>query len=161
MITLIAAVDKNFAIGKGNTIPWHLPADFAHFKETTLGYPVIIGHNTHLSIGKPLPGRLNIVLTDKDAIEGCAVAHSLIEAFAKVSENDDTVFVIGGASVYAQALPFADRVILTHIDTKVEGADVFFPKLDKNEWKELSRKERPSDEKNIFSMSFVTYERKR
>jgi dihydrofolate reductase len=161
MITLIAAVDKNFAIGKVNTIPWHLPADFAHFKETTMGHPVIMGHTTYLSIGKPLPGRFNVVLADKDAINGCVVAHSLKEAFAKASENDDTMFVIGGASVYAQALSFADRVILTHIDTEVEGADTFFPRLDVNEWKEVSCLDRPSDDKNCFKMSFITYERRK
>ncbi len=149
-------MDKNRVIGKGNTIPWHLPADFAHFKKTTAGCPIIMGLNTYKSIGQPLPNRTNIVLSkDDEKIAGCLIAHSLEEAFdiAKKSEN---IFVVGGASVYAQAMPFADQLNLTLIDTEVEG-DIYFPKFNYDEWKEISREERKADEKNIYDMSFVKY----
>lgn len=172
MISLIAAVDKNFAIGKAGTIPWHLPADFAYFKEKTMGHPVIMGYNTYLSIGRSLPGRTNIVLTDKEKIEGCEVVHSLDEALDlaqqctrldlvhMAGQKDDEVFVIGGASVYAQALPYADKLMVTYIDTKIEGADAFFPKINFNEWLEVSRKKHEADEKNNLAMEFVIYEKR-
>jgi dihydrofolate reductase len=158
---MIVAVDNNFAIGKGNAMPWHLPADFAHFKETTLGHPVIVGYNTFLSIGRPLPGRTNVVLTEKEEIDGCVVAHSLEEAFKLAQKEDDDVYVIGGASVYEQALPFADRLVVTKVRTEVHGADAFFPWFDPQVWEEVSREDRPSDEKNEFDMTFVIYERKK
>ena len=160
MITIIAAMDKNRVIGKGNTIPWHLPADFAHFKETTAGHPVIMGLNTYKSIGRPLPQRTNIVLSkDDEEIEGCLMAHSLEEAFDLAKENSENIFVIGGASVYEQTLPFADTLNLTLIDAEVDG-DIFFPEFNHDEWKEVSREERKADEKNIYDMSFVKYIRK-
>jgi dihydrofolate reductase len=160
MIIIIAAIDKNRVLGKGNTIPWHLPADFAHFKETTAGHPVIMGLNTYRSIGRPLPERTNIVLSkDDEKIEGCLVAHSLLEAFDLAKERSEDIFVIGGASVYEQALPFADVLNLTLIDAEVEG-DIFFPKFNLNEWKEISHEEKKADEKNIYNMSFVKYVRR-
>lgn len=158
-ISIIVAIDKKYAIGKANKIPWHLPADFAHFKKVTLGHPVIMGYNTYLSIGKPLPGRTNIVLTDKEEIEGCEVAHSLEEALVVGMTHMTDIFVIGGASVYEQSLPLADKLVVTHVDTEVEGADTFFPKIDTAVWKEVSREKRSADEKNVFTMEFVTYER--
>ena len=160
MITLIAAVDKNSAIGKGNAMPWHLPADFTHFKETTMGHPVIMGRNTYLSIGRPLPGRTNIVVSKSaGVIEGCVVAHSIEEAFVEAVTHDTEVYIIGGASIYEQLLSLANRLVITYVDTKVEGADTFFPKIDTAVWKEVSREKRAADEKNVFNMEFVTYER--
>ncbi len=160
MIIIIAAIDKNRVIGKGNTIPWHLPADFAHFKETTAGHPVIMGLNTYKSIGRPLPNRTNIVLSkDDEEIEGCLMAHSLPEAFDMAKEKSEDIFVIGGASIYGQALPFADMLNLTLIDAEVNG-DIFFPEFNRDEWKEVSREERKADEKNIYDMAFVKYIRK-
>ena len=160
MIIIIAAIDKNRVIGKGNTIPWHLPADFAHFKETTAGHPVIMGFNTYKSIGRPLPNRTNIVLSkDNEEIEGCLMAHSLPEAFDMAKKKSEDIFVIGGASIYGQALPFADMLNLTLIDAEVNG-DIFFPEFNRDEWKEVSREERKADEKNIYDMAFVKYIRK-
>ena len=160
MITLIAAMDKNGVIGKGDAIPWHLPADFAHFKEVTTGHPVIMGSATYKSIGKPLPNRTNIILSrSNEEIEGCIIAHSLKEAFDIASKKDDNIFIIGGASVYEQALPFADRLDLALIDAQVDG-DIFFPKFDAKEWIEKSRKEKIADEKNKYSIVWVVYERK-
>ena len=159
MITLIAAMDKNRVIGKGEAIPWHLPADFAHFKEVTTGHPVIMGSTTYESIGKPLPNRTNIILSrSNEEIEGCIVAHSLEEAFEIASDKDDNIFVIGGASVYAQALPFADRLDLALVDAQVDG-DIFFPEFDAKEWIEKSRKEKSADEKNKYNIAWVVYER--
>ena len=160
MIIIIAAMDKDRVIGKGNTIPWHLPADFAHFKETTAEHPVIMGLNTYKSIGRPLPNRTNIVLSkDDEEIEGCLMAHSLPEAFDMAKEKSEDIFVIGGASIYGQALPFADMLNLTLIDAEVDG-DIFFPEFNRDEWKEESREERKADEKNIYDMAFVKYIRK-
>ena len=170
-------MDKNRVIGKENTIPWHLPADFAHFRKTTAGCPIIMGLNTYKSIGKPLPNRTNIVLSkDDEKIEGCLITHSLEEAFevakpasaksmpaaAKsygVAKKSEDIFIIGGASVYKQALPFADMLNLTLINAEVEG-DIYFPEFNHDEWKEVSREEKKADEKNIYDMSFVKYVRK-
>ncbi len=164
-------MDKNRVIGKGNIIPWHLPADFAHFRKTTAGCPIIMGLNTYKSIGRPLPNRTNIVLSkDDEKIEGCLIVHSLEEAFAvaksavaksygvtkKKSEN---IFVVGGASVYEQALPFADQLNLTLIDAEVEG-DIYFPEFNHDEWKEISREERKANEENIYDIAFVKYVKK-
>ncbi|MCK5096251.1 MAG: dihydrofolate reductase, partial [Candidatus Pacebacteria bacterium] len=127
---------------------------------TTAGHPVIMGLNTYKSIGRPLPQRTNIVLSkDDEEIEGCLMAHSLEEAFDLAKENSENIFVIGGASVYEQTLPFADTLNLTLIDAEVDG-DIFFPEFNHDEWKEVSREERKADEKNIYDMSFVKYIRK-
>lgn len=160
MISSIVAVDNNFAIGKANGMPWHLPADFAHFKDVTYGHPVIMGYNTFRSIGRPLPGRTNIVLTNGEAIDRCEVAHSVEEALEKARTVDSEIFVIGGASVYEQTLPFVDRLIVTKVRTEVEGADTYFPWFEPDEWEEVSRTNRSADEKNPFDMTFVIYERK-
>ena len=164
-------MDKNRVIGKGNTIPWHLPADFAHFRKTTAGCPIIMGLNTYKSIGRPLPNRTNIVLSkDDEEIEGCLIVHSLEEAFkiarpadaksyGEAKEKSENIFVVGGASVYAQAIPFADQLNLTLIDAEVEG-DIYFPEFNHDEWREISREENKADEKNIYDMAFVKYVRK-
>lgn len=157
MISIIVAIDKNFAIGKGNAMPWHLPADFAHFKEVTTGHPIVMGHNTHLSIGRSLSGRTNIILTKKEEIKGCIVAHSLEEAFKKGLAENDEIFVIGGASVYEQSLPYTDKIVITYVDTEVERADAFFPTFSLDKWQEVSREKREADEKNKFNIEFVTY----
>ncbi len=161
-ISLIAAVLKNRVIGKKNKLPWHLPADFAHFKKLTMGHPVIMGKNTFLSIGKPLPNRTNIVLVnDGFTAEGCLIARSLDDALAlaKKSTGGEEIFIIGGASVYAQFLPRANRLYLTFIDAGFDG-DAYFPEWNKNEWREASREPHAPDEKNPYAYTFVTFERK-
>ncbi|MHB8651983.1 MAG: type 3 dihydrofolate reductase [Minisyncoccota bacterium] len=158
MISLIAAVDRNYLIGSGKSIPWYLPADFSYFKQTTLGHPVIMGRTTFESIGKPLPGRRNIVLSRGPmVVEGIEAVRSLEEAFHR---TDDTVevFVIGGASVYAQALPFAQKLYLTYIDGVFEG-DIHFPTVDWNVWHETGHTVHIADERNAHAMQFVVYER--
>ena len=122
LISLIAAVAKNRVIGNKNKLPWYLPADFAHFKKITAGHPVIMGKNTFLSIGKPLPGRTNIILAEKGyEANGCVITHSLGDAVARAAQmpGSDEIFFIGGASVYTQALPHADRLYLTLIDAEL------------------------------------------
>ncbi len=158
--SIIVAIAKNNVIGKGNELPWHLPVDFAYFKETTAGHPVIMGMKTHLSIGKSLPGRQNIVLSDDPTFvpfEGSIAVKSFEEAFELVKDAEE-VFIIGGANVYRQGLNYADKLYITEVQAEPEG-DIFFPEIDKNQWKEISREKRLKDSENIYDMDFVVYEK--
>jgi len=160
MLSLIVAMANNRVIGKDGAIPWHIPEDMKHFKRLTMGKPIIMGRKTYESIGKSLSGRTNIVVTrnpDFEA-EGVTVTHSLLEAleFAKTL-NSEEIFVIGGEQLYAAALPDADRLYLTYVDTEVEG-DTFFPEFDRNEWRELGH-ETQFSEKAGLACTFVTLER--
>ena len=160
-ISMIAAMANNRVIGRGNTIPWYLPADTAYFRQTTLGHPVIMGSKTFASIGRPLSGRVNIVLSkNKDLrIPGCVITRSLTIAIEEAEKTGDgECFVIGGGAVYAEALPLAHRLYLTEIDAEIEG-DTFFPEFDKDEWREVSRERHSADEQNVYAMDFVVYER--
>ncbi len=149
MISLIAAMDRNRAIGKGNALPWHLPDDLKHFKHITLGKPVVMGRKTFESLGcRPLPGRRNIVVSRNGfAAEGAEVFASLEEALAAAQAEAEEVMVIGGAQIYQQALPRADRVYLTRVETEVEGADAWFPELD-DSWQLCGQEAHPVDEKH-------------
>jgi len=159
-ISLIAAMARNGIIGINNTLPWSLPADLKHFKEITMGKPVIMGRKTYESIGRPLPGRLNIIISqNRDySVEGCQVAHSIDDAFA-AAEKYDEAMVIGGASFYKQALAYANRLYLTIIDEDFEG-DATFPEFDKDEWREIEHSEGIVDAKNTHPHYFITLERK-
>lgn len=161
IISIIAAVADNMVIGDKNSLPWNLPADMKYFKKTTLGKPIIMGAKTFESIGKALPGRKNIVLSfDKDyKAEGCIIATSIEQALEEVEENEE-VMIAGGASVYKQFLPLANRLYLTFIHHDFKG-DAYFPKFDINQWKEIKRIDNEADEKNIYSYSFVVLERKK
>ena len=158
-VSLIAAMDRNRVIGKDGGLPWHLPEDLKHFKAVTMGKPVIMGRKTHESIGRPLPGRLNIVLTGDAAYsaEGCSVAHSAGEALAAAGDVEE-VMVIGGAAVYAEWLPRAARLYLTLIDAEAAG-DAYFPAWDPAEWVERSRREVAGDG-DAHGHAFVTYDRR-
>lgn len=138
MLSIIAAIGPNNVIGKRGALPWHLPEDLKHFKQITMGHPIIMGRKTHESIGKPLPGRVNIVITRQEgyAAAGCEVFQSLEEAIAKYKDQDP--FVIGGAEIYRAALPFADRLYITEVKIPTDG-DVFFPEFDRSAWTETSR----------------------
>lgn len=153
--TIIAAVAENMAIGKDGDIPWHIPEDLEHFKEKTSGHPVVMGRKTFESLPedfRPLPNRTNIVLTRSEMDKkGIKVAKSLEEAYSIAEEIDDKVFIIGGASVYEQVLPEADRMILTEVKKEVDG-DTFFPEFDREEWDEKEREEHEE-------FDFVTYTR--
>ena len=152
-ITVLAAVGANLVIGRGGEMPWHLPEDLAHFKATTMGHTLVMGRKTYDSIGRPLPGRRMIVMTRQPGwhAPSVEVAHSLAEALAFAGPTD--VFVIGGAEVYQQALPFADKVMLTEVEMSPEG-DASFPPFDPAQWRETTREAHDG-------FSFVTYERKR
>ena len=138
-VVLVAARDRRGAIGRGNALPWHLPADLKRFKALTLGYPVLMGRKTAESIGRALPGRRNLVLTraKRAPFPGQEVVRSLQEAMSMA----DTLMVIGGGEVYALALPHADALELTEVGTVVEGATAFFPAFDESEWTEVFREE--------------------
>ena len=127
-LALIAAVARNGVIGKDGTLPWHVTEDLKHFKKTTSGHVIIMGRKTHDSIGRPLPKRRNIVVTRRPGalFPGCETAHGLDEAIASARTTDDCPFIIGGASLYAEALPLATELHLTTIDEEVEG-DTYFP----------------------------------
>jgi dihydrofolate reductase len=158
-VSLIAAIGKNGVIGRGPDIPWRLPADQQRFKQITMGRPIIMGRKTHDSIGRPLPGRLNIVVTRQSgyAAPGCEVVSSLDAALERAGDGE--AFVIGGSELYRAALPRASRLYLTFIDVEPEG-DVFFPPIDQGEWRELERSEGIVNEKNVHPHTFVTLARR-
>jgi len=157
--SLIVARARNGAIGLANAMPWHLPADLAHFKRTTLGHPVIMGRKTWESIGRALAGRRNIVVSRTPGFraEGAQVVGSLAEAW-RAAEGAEEAFVIGGARLYAEALPEAERVYLTDVVGEVAG-DTFFPGLDPREWRETVLAEQPADERNPYALRFLLLER--
>ena len=159
IISMIAAMAKNNVIGIKNGLPWDLPADMKHFREITSGKTVIMGARTFESIGKALPKRRNIVITlDKNQIaEGAEIVFSLDEAIESC-KNEGEVMIIGGASIYRQFLPKAQRVYLTVIDGKFEG-DAFFPEMDMNEWKIVNEEKHEADEKNSHPYAFKVFER--
>ncbi|HLS97972.1 MAG: dihydrofolate reductase [Porticoccaceae bacterium] len=162
-IALIAAVAANGVIGSDNRLPWHLPEDLREFKRVTLGKPVIMGRKTFESIGRPLPGRTNIVLSRQPGwrAEGVLVAADLASALdlARGVAADGEVMVIGGEQIYRQALPLAERLYLTFVDLAVAG-DARFPELDSTQWRELSRAESRS-EKDGIPFAFAVWERVR
>jgi dihydrofolate reductase len=156
-ITLIAAVAENGAIGKNNQLLWHLPADLKFFKQTTLGKPVVMGRRTFESVGKPLPGRRNIVIsTNPDwKAEGVERVSSLPEAM-EMLKDEELVFIVGGEQVYRTAMPLADELIITHVAAAPE-ADTFFPEISPENWRIAREMFVEKDEKNAFSMRFVWY----
>lgn len=158
-ITLIAAMAHERVIGINNTLPWDLPADMKHFREQTMGKPILMGRKTYDSIGRPLPGRQNIVVS-RDAglkIEGCDVVQSIDAAIAAAGDAPE-VMVMGGASFYQQLLPRADRLLLTMIDLTIEG-DAWFPRWEDSEWREVASEPHDADEKNRWRYRFVELER--
>ena len=159
MISLILAMDRNRVIGKNNRMPWRLPADLAYFKNITLGSTVVMGRKTFESIGKPLKGRKNIILTrDKEYIqEGCQIVNSIEEALEEIKKKEET-FIIGGAEIYSMFLPFAKKLYITYIDHEFQG-DTYFPEIDDEEWKVISRTPGEKNEENPYSYYFEVYER--
>ncbi len=158
-LSMIVAMGKNRVIGIDNKMPWRLPADLQWFKKTTLGSPIIMGRKTYDSIGRPLPGRLNIILSRNAdlEIEGCTVVNTLSDAL-DAAKGADEVFITGGAHLYEKFLQDADCLYLTMIDAKFAG-DTFFPDYTQYAWKEIDRIDNPADEKNPYPYSFVTLER--
>ncbi len=159
-ISLIVAMARNRTIGVNNTLPWRIPEDLRHFKALTMGHHMIMGRKTFDSIGKPLPGRTTVIVTRNKAFQAecCVVAHSLQDAVTACA-NDEEIFVVGGAELYAQALPLASTLYLTEIEQDVNG-DAYFPEFDRNEWVETARVRRSQAEPQPLEYDFVTYRRK-
>lgn len=161
MITIIAAIAKNNALGKDNDLIWHLPADLKRFKKVTSGHHILMGRNTFESIGKPLPNRTSVIITRNNEYlkDGCLIANSVEEAIDLTDKKD--AFIIGGAQIYKETLAknLADRLDITIVHHDFD-ADVFFPEIDMNIWKEISRENFMADEKNKYDYSFVSYIRK-
>ena len=161
MVTIIAAIAKNNALGKNNDLIWHLPADLKRFKRVTSGHYILMGRNTFESIGKPLPNRTSVIITRNDDYfkDGCFIANSIEKAIELVGEND--AFIIGGAQIYKQALEknVVDQLDITMVHKEFE-ADVFFPKIDLTIWEEVSRENFKADEKNKYDYSFISYQKR-
>ena len=172
-IALVAALDRDFAIGRGNALPWSLPDDLKRFKALTLGHPILMGRKTAESLGRALPGRRNLVLTRSGRVpfEGMAAVGSLDEALAAIVAPRDadpspveggtrTLMVIGGGEVYAQALPLATRLHLTWVDTCVDGADAWFPRFDAGEWTMTDSEAHAADARHAVAFRFADYVRR-
>ena len=159
LISLIVAMDKNRVIGRDGDLPWRLPNDLRWFKMMTWGKRVVMGRKTYESIGRPLPGRANVVMTRQTgySAEGCAVVHSA-EAALATAEACDEVVIIGGAAVYEAFLPLVTKIYLTEVDAEVEG-DTWFPELAADEWKTVSRIRCSADAKHPFPFTFATLHR--
>ena len=160
MITLIAAAAENNALGKDNDLLWHLPEDFKRFKQITSGHYIIMGRKTFESFPKPLPNRTHIIITRQEEylVDGCLVVHSLEEAL-EISPQNEEVFIIGGAQIYKQALPFADKIDLTRVHIELD-ADAFFPDFNTSEWNLVFSEKHVKDEKHQFDFTFETYIKK-
>ena len=165
-LAIIVAQAKNRVIGINNKLPWHLPEDLRYFKQVTMGKPIIMGRNTYESIGRPLPGRTNIVITRQNhyAPEGVRVVNSLDEA-VELAESIalingiDEAMVIGGAQIYEQALASAHRLYLTEVDAEIEG-DAWFPEFERQEWSEVGREDFSAEGPNPYNYSFIVLDRK-
>ena len=159
MISIIVAASTNDAIGVQGDLPWRLPDDLKRFKAVTMGKPIVMGRKTWDSIGRPLPGRQNIVITRQPGFlaEGCDVVASVEEAIA-VAGDVDEVMVIGGSEIYALALPLAERLYLTRVHADVDG-DAFFPQVDETQWRLVSDEPHAADERHEYSFSFCVLER--
>lgn len=159
ILSIIAAMAENGVIGKDNRMPWHLPADLRRFKSLTTGHVIIMGRKTYLSIGKPLPNRVNMVITRNPSFQapGCIVVSTMEGAINRASEETATpeIFIIGGGDIYQQSLARCQRIYLTIVHHSFEG-DTFFPAFDKNEWKEIERAFHQADKENKYNYSFLT-----
>jgi dihydrofolate reductase len=165
-LALIWAMSRNRVIGRNNALPWHLSEDLRYFKRVTMGKPIIMGRKTWESIGRPLPGRTNIVITRDQSFQaaGVRVVHSLDEALRLadhigVIEGADETVVIGGAEIYALALPKAERLYLTQVHAEIEG-DAWFPEFEQSSWQELAREDFAAAGPNPYAYSFIVLEKK-
>ncbi len=161
-LTLVVAAAENDVIGKDGDLPWHLPADLAHFKRVTLGRPIVMGRRTWESIGRPLPGRENIVVSRNEgyAADGARVVGSLAAAIDHArSLGAPELMVIGGAGLYEAAMPVADRILLTRVHARIPG-DTVMPPIDDDEWEIAGVSERPADDRNAHRLSFLELRRR-
>ncbi len=160
LISLIVAMAQNGVIGRENSLPWRLPEDLKRFRAFTLGKPILMGRKTFESLGRPLPGRTNLVLTrDRGwSAQGVVVVHSVEEALLQAAASDELV-VIGGAEIYRLVLPVARRIYLTHVHADVPG-DITFPEFDSTQWADVECSSQPADEEHAYPLTFVTLERR-
>lgn len=159
-LTAVVAASDNDVIGRDNALPWHLPADLAYFKRVTMGKPMLMGRKTFESIGRPLPGRRNLVLSRRGfAAPGVESVATVAEACERVAGASE-LMVIGGADLFRLAMPLLDHIHLTRVHTQVEG-DVFLPPLAPGEWLEVRREDHPADERNAIAMTFIEMQRVR
>jgi dihydrofolate reductase len=160
LVSLVVAMDEKGVIGRDNALPWHLPADLRYFKTLTMGKPLIMGRNTYESIGRPLPGRQNIVLTRDSGYQapGCDVCAGLEQAL-DLAGSAEEVMIIGGGALYESAMELADRIYLTEVHAEIQG-DTWFPEIDRASWRELRRERHTADAKNAMDYSFVVLERR-
>ncbi len=159
-LVLIAALDRNRAIGRGNALPWHLPDDLKRFKALTLGKPVLMGRKTAESLGRALPKRRNLVLTRSGRVPFAGMeAVASIDDALRIAESDGAseLCIIGGGEVYALALPLATRMHLTHVDTAIDEGDAFFPAFDPAAWREFARSHHAADDTHAFAFDFDDY----
>ena len=161
MVTIIAAVGRNRALGKDNDLIWHIPADLRRFKSLTRGHHVIMGRKTFESLGRPLPKRTNIIVSRNPdyKAEGCIVVNSLEKALV-ITQSDPNPFILGGAEIYKQALSFADAMDLTYVHEDFE-ADAFFPEFDPQEWELTGQEDFKKDDENPYDYSFVQYKKRK
>lgn len=159
-LELVVAAAENDVIGRGNQLPWHLPADLRHFKALTIGKPILMGRKTYGSIGKALPGRTNIVLSRSAGFSpgDCSVVKTLDEA-RSAAQGQPSLMVIGGAEIYRLCLPHANRIYLTLVHTQIKDGDTFFPAWRGDEWRQTQRERHEPDDKNAYAYSFITLDR--
>lgn len=158
MLTLCVAMDRNRAIGYRNALPWHLPADLKHFKSITWGKPIIMGRKTYESIGRPLPGRTNIVLTRQSHNFTDCLQFQQLEAVLKFSQQVEECVVIGGASIYRLLLPYVQKMYITLVDSECQG-DTYFPDYQAEQWQEIERQNFAADKRHAYAYSFTVLKR--
>ena len=161
VISHLVAASENNVIGKNNQIPWHLPNDLKFFKNKSWGMPVIMGRNTYESLDKPLPGRINVVITSNKEWrrEDVTVAHDIQQAIKKACESDcNELFIIGGGEIFKQTMDIVNRIYFTRVHTTIEG-DVFYPAIDESKWKLISEDPHPADDKHAFAYTFQLWEK--
>ncbi|MEI8278804.1 MAG: dihydrofolate reductase [Bacteroidota bacterium] len=163
ILSLIVALAENNAIGIRGELPWHLPEDLKFFKRTTIGKPVFMGRKTYESLGRPLPGRLNIVLSSQKDFalpQGVLLYNDIPEAIERLQkEHNEEAFIIGGGQVFEDTLPYAQRMYLTRVHTSIPDADAFFPVIDLSQWKKVWHEDHTTDEKHKYSFTFEQWER--
>ena len=160
-VVLVAALGRDFAIGKDNTLPWHLPADLKRFKALTLGHPLLMGRRTAESLGRALPGRRNLVLTRSGEVPFAGMeAMSSLDAAMCAVDDAESLCVIGGGEVFEATLPLAARMYLTWVDTVVAGAQAFFPRFDPADWNVRAREPHAADDRHAYAFEFVDYVRR-
>lgn len=165
ILSIISAIGKNNEIGKANTLLCNLPIDMKHFKETTSGHPIIMGQKTFESIGRPLPNRRNIIITQnrnfkRDGLEIVYSKDELIELLEKTCDKDSECFVIGGGMIYKLFIDVADKLYITHVNAEFLDADTYFPAIDENIWQKAKSSPYKKDEQNAYDLEFVEYTRK-